>query len=218
MKRFLSICVYLVITAVIPGVASVSTASDTLSIASSCVPDSEIGKELSRSLEQGIPIIESEARTIQPPLTISDGGRMNLIAGHSIVLKPGTRVLAGGYFRATISELKGHKPGIHNYLKSKKQKSLEKTIEPVLLVKTQNNISPFAKKSKGRSIGTGGNNEECLNALVTDVSGISPEQNRKPIGYATTRLTFNSARIVKSGQYPFIASSEKRETTAVLRL
>lgn len=218
MKRFLTICVYLVIAMGMPGVASVSLAPDSLSIVNPSIQTAEPGTGLSSTFEQDLPVIEPEALNTQPPLTISDGGRMNLVSGQTIVLRPGTRVLAGGYLRAAINSGSADQQAVKHSRKSKKHSKEETSVEPVILAASPAGISPFAKKT-ARTISGSNRDEEGFDALITDASGISQVQNnRKSYGYSIYTVNFIRYKIGNLRQNRFIANSERCETTSVLRL
>jgi hypothetical protein len=216
MKKFIHILSLLTLVIAVSATASVPSDNiksidqvETVAVQGSAVdglPDQTVAPGL--SLDNGF----------QNPITVTDGGRMNLTSGESIVLKPGTRVIAGGYLRANIlSDTRAQKSSIHQYRKAKKTVGSENTVEPVIIAETQNTISPFARNS-ARAIRESSNNEESLNAIISDVSGISPEQNRKTLGYSTTRINFTYNNITNLPKYSLLSLSENRETTAVLRL
>lgn len=181
-------------------------------------PDSIIGN---LSVAAGIPdhgiVKESKESTFEFPFTVTNGGRMSLVSGHSIVLKPGTRVVAGGYLRAAIvPDSRESKPGIHKSRNHQKTADAETDI-PVVIAETHDAISPFAKKS-GRGINESDNKEESLVAQVSEVSGISPGQQFKHALHSTTRKNSTTHRFLNSCSYHFIPLSETPETIAVLRL
>jgi hypothetical protein len=154
----------------------------------------------------------------QNPITVTSGGRMNLTSSESIVLKPGTRVVAGGYLRANIlSETRAQRSTIHQYRKTKKTLGSENTVETVIIAETQNTISPFARNS-ARAIRESNDNEERFNAMISEASGISTEQNRKTSGYSTVQISFTHNSITNLPKYCLLSLSENRETTSVLRL
>lgn len=62
------------------------------------------------------------------PLTVSAGGRMTLVSGQSIILKPGTRVEAGGNLLVKVTAKQG--------LKRNKKKIVQEKVETVVPLKT----------------------------------------------------------------------------------
>ena len=161
----------------------------------------------------------SVAGASEVQLTVSDGGRMNLVSGSSIILKPGVRVVAGGYLRAAI--IPGpveQKTAIHKSRNHQKTADAETAITPIVIAETHDAISPFAKRSV-RGISENDNKEESLVAQISEVSGISPGQNHKLAAYSSaTRMNLTWNRITESSHYRFIPLSENHETIAVLRL
>lgn len=218
MKRFLTIFFFLVFALSIFVKASVSLTADNAGVSFPSEQDCKSNLDAPKPNDQQALPIESGFHSNHPPLTIGDGGRMNLIAGQSIVLKPGTRVLAGGYLRATIhSGSADQNQRAKQDRKSKKYSREEQAIEPVKLVATTIGISPFAKKSS-RAIASGEHNNDGYFAMIPDVSGISPEQNRKTLGYITSTLNFIQYKVVNSYPNNHNVNPEMRETIAVLRL
>jgi hypothetical protein len=161
---------------------------------------------------------DSKEPIITNPYTVGDGGRMTIISGNSIVFKPGTRVISGGYLHASIiSDGKEQKPGLHKPRKPGKMADVETAIAPVVIAETHDAISPFAKKS-GRGVSESDKKDESLAAQVSEVSGISPAQQYKLALHSITRKNLTLHRILTSCPNHFIPLSENHETIAVLRL
>jgi hypothetical protein len=161
---------------------------------------------------------ESKASALIAPVTIDKGGRMNLVSGHSITLKPGMRVIAGGYLHAAIvSDTKEQRPGTHKTRISGKTPDAEPVVAPVVIAETIDAISPFVKTSN-RGISESDKKEESLAAQVSEVTGISPGQQLKLALHSTTRKNPTTHRFFNSCPSHFIPLPETHETVAVLRL
>ncbi len=143
---------------------------------------------------------------------------MTLISGQSIILKPGTRIDAGGYLKASVSSYSPNNSNAQNAaLKGKKRISATIVEKPQLIVQAETTISPFSRKS-GRSIHENRNDNENLIAQVTQIAGISSEPSRK-ISAITSQLSGTKAeRITRKFSNYLIPNSQKSETIQVLRL
>jgi hypothetical protein len=159
----------------------------------------------------------SSAGASEVPLTVSDGGRINMVSGSSIILKPGVRVVAGGYLHAAIvSEPVEQKAGLRKTRKTKNTAEAEAASLPVIM-EAQTGISPFPGKS-GKSINETDSKGENLAAQITEGSGISPQQERKVTGYTVIKTNIPSGRITKTALYQLIPLSQTPQTISVLRL
>jgi hypothetical protein len=160
----------------------------------------------------------SDDKNLTPPVTVDKGGRMNLFSGHSITLKPGTRVIAGGYLHAAIvSDTKEQRPGTHKTRISGKTPDAEPVVAPVVIAETIDAISPFVKSS-GRGISESDKKEESIVAQVSEVTGISPAPQFKHALHSTIRKNSTTHRMLLSCSSHFIPLSKTPETIAVLRL
>jgi len=159
-----------------------------------------------------------QSKATENLFTVTSGSRLNLVSGKSIVFKPGTRVFSGGYLRASIvSSAKGQKSATQRYRKSKTAAAAEKTVEPAVIAETHNSISPFAART-GRALSESDDNDERLSAVMSDITGISYEQNRKLSGYFTLQKYFNPGRTLNFIHFQCIPLLEKREAIAVMRV
>jgi len=218
MKRTFYLLLLLIVVLAVPARAAVSDNSDSLRITGSSETADAQNIIVPGFHDATLSAIESGDAGLLTPVTINNGGRMNLTSGQPIFLKPGTKVLAGGYLRAAVLTDAGERKSVEpRYKKSKKPTRIEKIAEPLIIAETLDAISPFAKRS-GRSVGEGNNNEERLNALISEVAGISPEQNRKQAVTSFAKMNFRLSRIANVCAPHLVALSDKRETITVLRL
>lgn len=218
-KRLLNILSLLTCISVIPALASVSDDADSLWLSGSRGSATMVNRADSGLPDPTVITRRSKERSFHYTGKVTSGSRMNLESGQSIVLKPGTMVFAGGYLRATIlPESSAQQPGIRHKIKSKKPVVAEQPVQPIIVAETRDANGPFMKNSRGRAIGESNNNSEWMSALAGDASGVSFEQNRKPIGFSATRMNFSLDRIAKFCSAKYIVFSEKPETSSVLRL
>lgn len=209
--------VFVLVTAmffVVTVVASAASLSDTLS----AVNDLTGKFTADNSLISNTADPETNHTPAVSNLTISAGGKMILLSGQSIILKPGTRIEAGGYLKAAVNSNGDFALNAQNPVIKEKRKIRPAASEkPQMIVQAESTISPFARKS-GRSFHESRNDNENLVAQVTQVAGISSEPSRK-IAAVTTQLTgINAKNIARRFSGYLIPKSQKQETIQVLRL
>ncbi len=151
------------------------------------------------------------------PLTVSAGGRMTLVSGQSIVLKPGTRIEAGGYLKASIGGQEKLQRDHPDYSNTIRTKAKFQKVETPVIIQSAASVSPFSRKTSS-AINQNDRGDENLVAQVVRASGISPEPTRKitdglvqNIAYRTETISFRLTRKTN-------LVNIKGETIQVLRL
>jgi hypothetical protein len=131
-------------------------------------------------------------------VSVTKEGTVSIVAGKSIILRPGTKVTYGGFLYASIEPV--IKEGKH----IKKQVKLV-TVEENKQIESQKSLSfaytlfsPFPNPRKGH-LHAGDAEQGSFTSSVNDLSAVSPEQQRKVAiesrllsGVARTQLLFSN--------------------------
>jgi hypothetical protein len=151
------------------------------------------------------------------PLIVEKDGEVNLTAGKSIILLPGTKISAGGFLYASIE------PSVKSGKHQKKEIRLvtieenEKIQEQASLSQAGILFSPFPKSVKG-SLHAGDAEQGYFNISANILSAVAPEQHRKvalislPLHEITRQQVFSNLTILP------VTSTFRAETMRVLRL
>jgi hypothetical protein len=152
------------------------------------------------------------------PVIVRKGATLNLVSGQTIVFLPGTKVSSGGYLHATIITDAGERNMASR--KMTRPSDLAKMANPdetISISEAQASCSPFARSSKG-DFREKGNNDQSINALIPDVSGVVTEHNRKVALAGQSRNQFAPQHLFNFSNKFFLTFSGKPEATRVLRL
>lgn len=77
------------------------------------------------SFQSDLNSVKSAASGEMLPITISNGGKLSITSGHSVVLKPGTKVEAGGKLTVRVEEEK-----VSKVTRKRHKKSVIETVSP----------------------------------------------------------------------------------------
>jgi hypothetical protein len=150
-------------------------------------------------------------------VSVEKEGSVTLVAGESIVLRPGTKVSGGGFLYASIRPAshtgKPHKKGVkvvtvEEKKKIEEQESLETACEM---------FKPFPSKSRG-FLHAGDADNGSYFASCHELFGVSPEQQRKVAGdshFTVLVASRTNQTIVNTAPVPH---GYRPETIRVLRL
>ena len=151
------------------------------------------------------------------PVTVEKKGVITLSAGKSILFLPGTKISAGGFLYASI------KPVAKNRKHQKKEIRLvtieenEKIEEQASLSIAATLFSPFPTRSRGH-LHAGNAHQSSFTASGNDLSGVSPEQQRK-MAFERCHLPRVTFQQILTSFLPVPKTLACRaETTTVLRL
>ncbi|MCX6303973.1 MAG: hypothetical protein NT040_03305 [Bacteroidetes bacterium] len=150
-------------------------------------------------------------------VSVEKKGTVTLVAGESIVFHPGTRISNGGFLYASIE------PRSKNGKRQKKEVTLvtieenNKIEEQATLATAYDMFKPFPTHTKGL-LHAGDAEQGSFNASSNELSGVTPEQQRKVA--VDSRLLHEVTRKQVHASYNLIpvAYAYRAETMRVLRL
>jgi len=151
-------------------------------------------------------------------VSADQAGTVKLVASESIVLRPGTRVTAGGFLYASIE------PVTKNGKQHDKKMVVVVTVEEKMKIEAQASLavayaifSPFPAPAK-RHLHSGKAENGCFNSSSNELSAVSPEQPRK-VAVDCHNLAGVSRKQISTEFNPApVAYSYRPEAMRVLRL
>lgn len=150
-------------------------------------------------------------------VSVDKEGTVTLVAGRSIILRPGTKISNGAFLYASIE------PVVKNGRHQKKEVRVV-TVEEKVKIEEQACLSmayklfsPFPSRSKG-TLHAGDDENGCYTSSNTEIYAVTPEQQRK-VAVDSRFLTEVAARQTQFNYYPLpVFYAYRAETMRVLRL
>jgi hypothetical protein len=151
-------------------------------------------------------------------VSADQAGTVKLVASESIVLRPGTRVTAGGFLYASIE------PATKNGKQRHKKVVVVVTVEEKMKMEAQASLamaytifSPFPSPTK-RHFHSGDDENGSFTSSTNELSAVSPEQHRKVAVESRILAGVSRNQILSVSNPAPVAYSYRPEVMRVLRL